>query len=193
MKVKQVEDYAINEFKKKDMIWFIDLHLKPMKEIAFELAEKLDADKTVIELAVWLHDITHVIGIKKIPHDHPKVNSDFAEKFLKENGFDENTIKNVCHCILNHGCQDGRIPKTLEGKIIASADAMAHIKNFEMLLFAGFYLNKYDNKEVYNWLKAKISRDWKQKIMLPEAKEMIKERYHEIEILLENMEKHMGP
>ncbi len=182
MNVKIVENYATKEFKSRKMEWFIELHLKPMKKFALKLAETLDADKEIVEISVWLHDITHTE--KGAPHDHPKVNSEFAEKFLAEKGFDRKTIQSISQCILNHGCHEGRTPKTTEEKIISSADAMAHIANFEALLFVAFYMKNYSPDKTYTWLKDKIERDWNKKILLPQAKEMVKERYEQIRILL---------
>lgn len=184
-KIKVVENYVVEKFEKNGMKWFVELHLKVVRDFAAKLAEIKNADRGVVELSVWLHDITHAQN--NIPNMHNKVNAEFSKTFLKEKGFDEETIEKVCHCILTHRCKDGYFPETLEARIVATADALSHIEKFDLLLELAFYAKKYSTKEAYEWLSKKIARDWNDKILVPEAKEMIKHKYEEVKILLEHM------
>ncbi|MDI6722495.1 MAG: HD domain-containing protein [Candidatus Aenigmarchaeota archaeon] len=189
-KIKEVEDFARQRFEKAGMAWFIGSHLEYVERLALRLAEIKGANKDVLRLSAWLHDISH--ENTSVKEDHHVQNSRFAVKFLRERGFEEGIISAVEHCILTHRCRDEHMPQTLEAKIFASADAMSHIENFSVLLFAAFVLKKYGLETAYNWLSRKIDRDWNRKILIPEGKEMVREKYEEALVMLEKMKMEIG-
>ncbi|MCX6819289.1 MAG: HD domain-containing protein [Candidatus Aenigmarchaeota archaeon] len=92
------------------------------------LADKLHADKEIIDLAALLHDI----GVKDSDDIHERVGAVRAEKILRELKYPEETIQRVKECILTHRTS-GR-PKNKEAEIIRNADAMAHISALPFLI-----------------------------------------------------------
>jgi putative nucleotidyltransferase with HDIG domain len=188
-KVEEIEQYARNVFSNNGMDWFVKLHVEYVEKLALRLADIKHADKTILKLAAWLHDIGH--KPKNDSDRHHIENSAFAAKLLTERGFDERIVKSVEHCILTHRCGDDHKPETLEAQILASADAMSHMENFSMLLYIAFVLERYDLEKAYSWLSTKIDRDWNSKILLPEGKEIIKDKYEEVLKLLEGMKEEL--
>ena len=103
--------------------WFFNDHLKKVEKNALWLLDKIEnADRKIVLLGVWLHDTQRIRGTKM---DHQKGGVQEAEKILGNFEYDVKTIKKVCDIISTHSC-DGTMPNTLEGRILASADAMAH-------------------------------------------------------------------
>lgn len=152
--------------------WFYDGHLMEVEKAAKRLLLKLPkANKDIVMLSVWLHDLQRVRGIKG---DHQKVGATEAEKVLKEFSYDDESIMLVKEAILTHSCSN-KMPKTLEAKILATADAMSHY-------YSNFYLEialtgKRNLKEYKQWTKEKLNRDYNEKIFFPFAKKEIKKKH----------------
>lgn len=152
--------------------WFYETHLLAVEKFAKELLKNLPkANKEVVMLSVWLHDIQRIRGIKG---DHAKAGAEEAEKILKEFNYPEDIIKQAKEIILTHPCEAGIKPKTLEGKILASADAMSHCVNDFYLAIA--VLGERNVKEFKKWALEKLNRDYNKKIFFDFAKKMIKRR-----------------
>jgi hypothetical protein len=100
-----------------------------------------------------------------------------AEKVMKQFGYSEKTIEHVKEIILTHTCEDNHlVPKIIEGKILASADAMSHYIN-------DFYLHilitrDQDLGSFRKWALEKLDRDYNKKIFFDFAKKMIQKRHH---------------
>jgi len=149
--------------------WFYKDHLLQVEKNAKELLdENPQADRKVVLLGVWLHDLQRVRGIKG---DHQKVGAREAEKVMKEYGYDNTIIKQVKDIILSHSCGPVK-PGSLEGKILATADAVSHYQN-------NFYLKvavtgQRDLEEYKAWLKEKLDRNYNKKIYFQSARRKIK-------------------
>jgi len=172
--------------------WGYKYHILPVVKNAIFLAKKLGADLEVVEVAAYLHDI----GVsKKIAgpdfsakeNDHHIVGAKEAKKLLKELKYSDDFIEKVANCILSHRGRKGQSPVTLEEKIIANADAMAHFDTF-LDLFT-FFTEKTTNsfEEAVEAIYQKMKRDWEIKLTLLEAKEMIKPKYEAVMLILESM------
>ena len=154
--------------------WFYDAHLLGVEKFAKFLVNKLPrADKEEVFLGVWLHDLQRIRGIKG---DHAKIGAKEAGGVMKEFGYQEKTIKNVKKIILAHCCDTKLRPKTLESKILASADAMSHYINDFYLIIAT--TGQRDVKNFRKWALEKLDRDYNNKIFFDFAKKEIRERHN---------------
>lgn len=79
--------------------------------------------------------------------------------------------------------------QTIEAEIIASADAMAHFDSF-LDLFDFFTRTCKSFEEAIIEIETKIQRDWNKKL-IPEAKEIIKEKYEAIMLIIKSMKESM--
>jgi putative nucleotidyltransferase with HDIG domain len=157
-------------------------HILPVVEYAEKLAEICDADKEVVELSAWLHDIGR---IKFGARNHELTGAGEAEKILKRFGYSDEIIEQVEHCILAHRGSGSIQPQTMEAKVVAAADALAHFDMFlPMLTAMGKRGKGRDDKIIYRWIYEKIERDWNKKILIPEAIKIAEEKYRAIELLL---------
>jgi putative nucleotidyltransferase with HDIG domain len=150
--------------------WFWDIHIKPVVEYSKQMAEKYGADIEAVWVGAILHDIARLT--EEEPHD--EIGSQKAQAMLLEKGFDEDFAQKVKNIILRHRCRNYP-PESLEEKIVASADAMAHF-------LPPFYLwiGKYSNKNFTQILEGnmhKIERDYNEKIFFKDEKKMVEEKY----------------
>jgi len=152
--------------------WFYTEHLLAVEKYANFLLKKLPrANKELVLLGVWLHDTQIVRGKRG---DHQKEGANEAGKIMREYGYANDMIKKVQSIILTHSC-DKDIPATLEGKILATADAMTHYVNDFYLRIAT--AGQRDLKGFKLWALEKLQRDYNKKIFFSFAKEKIKDRH----------------
>ena len=162
-----------------ELAWKWNAHVNDVVKNSKLLAKKVNADKEIVEISAWLHDIKKIQGDRK---DHHIKGAAEAVKILKEMGYPEEKIKKVEHCIKTHSSDENHMPESIEAKVVASADAMSHFGSF--LLFAKIMFSE-DNKsveEAKEWLRRKYAKSWKK--MIPEARELAKEKYDAIKIIL---------
>lgn len=151
-----------------------ECHILPVVEHSLVLGKKLSADLEVLEIAALLHDYAVVVDIK-LYKDHHLHGSNFAEKILKKFKFPEDKIERVKKCIISHRGSVIISKRTKEEKIIASADAMAHITNLADMFKLTFSIHKFNTLEGAQWLKNKLERSWNK--MIPEGKKLVKDDY----------------
>lgn len=158
-------------------------HLQEAQKWAQYMTKKYpEADKEVIFLAVWLHDIGHYPVPTNI--DHAVRGEEVAKQFLKEESYPEDKMENVLHCVRAHRCRDVQ-PETLEAKIIAFLDAASHMTDTMYLSMAKQVKEKDKDFDVY----AKIERDFRELSLFPEIKEDLVELYESWKNLIKVYEK----
>lgn len=186
---------VLNQIKEKYDGADFKYHIIPVVKNALLLAEKVDANKEVVEMAAYLHDIGRSItknNLKKFEreNEHHIIGEKDSREFLKKWRYDKEFIEKVTHCVLTHRGRKGPEPKTIEAKIIACADAMAHFDTF-LDLFETFLRTSKSFEEALTHIKEKMQRDWNKKLTLPEAKEIVKDKYEAIILLINSMEQYL--
>lgn len=155
-------------------------HTLSVVKYAKLLAKKLKADLEVVEMAALLHDYASVLD-KDLYPDHHLHGARLAEEILQKYSFPPQKIKAIKDCILNHRTSKKAKLPTIEAKIIASADAMAHFDNLSSLFYLAFVQDKMDIEKGTSFVVNKLQRSWEK--LLPEAKELLKEHSKAIKIL----------
>lgn len=160
--------------------WFYSVHLLAVEKFAKQLLEKLpEADEEIVLLGVWLHDLQRIRGLNG---DHAKTGAEEAEKVMKQFNYPDEKIEKVKNIILSHSCDTELMPTTIEGKILASADAMSHYTNDFYLIIAA--TKERDLAGYKKWALEKIEKDYNKKISFDFAKESIKDRYEALKKVL---------
>lgn len=150
-------------------------HILSVAANAKILAAKLNADTEIVEIAALLHDYAGILNIELYPEHHIH-GAKLAEEILQKYNYPKEKKENVKHCILAHRGSKNIPQETLEAKIIACADAMAHFDNIPSLMYLAFSEYKMDIEEGTKFVLEKLERSW-QKLMIPGAREMLKEKY----------------
>jgi len=170
-------------------------HISAVVKNAMLLAGRLKADKEVVEMAAYLHDIARSLNredVKEFVKEniHHIEGAEQSKEFLKELGYDNEFIEKVAHCVLAHRGRAEPNPETLEAKIVACADAMAHFDTF-LDLFNVFLKTADSFEDAVIRIEKKMQRDWEIKLTLPEAKEIVKEKYEAIMLLIKSMKEYI--
>lgn len=187
-KLIQLQNQAIDlSLKNKAMSWFVETHIKLVEKNALWLLEKLpQANREVVLAAVWLHDIMRVLDqemAKDNSGDHAIEGAKFAEKMIDQleiNNPEKDLILEAIRC---HSCKK-ELPQSLEAKIIASADAMAHMYP-EFFLGLLKYDQSFEISEMKSFAVKKIEKDLNNKIFFDFAKDHIKDNYNKIKAFFE--------
>lgn len=164
--------------------WLWKNHVLAVADYASALAKKYKADEDVSRAGALLHDIADVKMPRKNPN-HEKESLALAEKLLKETGYSEKEIDQIVNDALKfHSCHGTQRPQTLEGKILATADSMAHLLT-DFYVYAVWALSK-DGKqleEVKVWVSEKIERDLNVKIHFEDERTEARPSYEHIKAL----------
>ncbi|MFA5207934.1 MAG: HD domain-containing protein [Candidatus Paceibacterota bacterium] len=155
-------------------------HFVPTVKYALELAEELGADKEVVEISAWLHDIGSVIYGRE---DHHLTGAKIAEAKLKEFNYPIEKIEMVKNCILNHRGSQKNNPLSIEEKIIADADALSNFDNIPGIFKAAFIYENLNQGEAKVAVRKKLENKWNQ-LNFENSKEIIKPKYEALKILL---------
>ena len=164
--------------KNKDWDW--KGHIERVVKFSKILAEKTNAEKEIIEIAAWLHDIKKV---KKQGSDHHLHGAEEAGQILKDWGYPEDKIEKVKHCIITHSSDKNYQPATPEAKVLAAADALANLNEFVNLAY-GRFLAGFTIPQAKEWLTEKYIACWEKVNLIPEAKEMAREKYEAVKVIL---------
>src|SRR3989338_3985751 len=140
--------------------------------MALRSGEKADAEVCI--LAALLHDIARVKGIWDDP-ELMESSFEMTEEIMKRHGYDNESIDAVKEAIRFHSCREGK-PRTKEGKVLATADALAHIMSDFYFILPFKKLRMASDAESYQKLvSSKIEMDFNKKIFFPNYKKTRKE------------------
>jgi putative nucleotidyltransferase with HDIG domain len=156
-------------------------HIVYVVKFAKKLAEKLNADTEIVEIAALLHDYA---GIKdsSMTEEHHIYGAVEADRILNEFNYPQDRIQRVKDCIITHR---GSVPMerlTAEAECIASADAMTHVLQVPSLLHLAYVNHGMGIDEGKEWVLSKIERSMRK--LCPEAREMIYEQYLKVKEVL---------
>ena len=95
-------------------------HIMRVYRNAERICKTESGNKKLVLSAVLLHDIIKNKNQKNSAQKSAKL----AEKILKDNNFSSNEIDIISCAIRDHSYSKGRIPSTIEGKILQDADRL---------------------------------------------------------------------
>ena len=172
--VEQLYSQASQDFGQ----WMWKNHVPVVAHKTAELAERFGAEADIAVAGAWLHDFGDVF-VHRHAEDHDDISEREAQKVLQQAGYSEEEIAAVMNDVIGpHSCRDGNLPQTLEGKVMATADALAHLTTNFYVQFAWKHLpeNK-DYDQFIDWVTEKLQRDFNDKIFFDEVKDEVRYRY----------------
>lgn len=100
-------------------------HVLRVYRTAERLGREEGADLEIIRAAALLHDVEGSSPGSETRSSHHLFSADFANQILSKEGWPEDRISAVQHCIRAHRYRsNGEAPQTLEAKIIFDADKL---------------------------------------------------------------------
>lgn len=161
------------------MSWFLEAHIYKVLQNTEWLCEKLpEADKDMVRALVWLHDIIYFTDISKIDA-HAGLGAVKAREMMDAIGICGSEAEIIFEAIACHSCKGDKLPASLEGKILATADAMAHFSpDFYLSLLIDGKQEKCSVSEFKAYALQKLERDFNgKKIFFDFAREKIRASY----------------
>ncbi len=163
--------------------WFYEHHVAVVTDYSEKIARRENADVEISILSALFHDIARTWGTI----EDPLLMAESLEKtqqIMKKYGYSEKKIVAVHDAIIDHSCR-AKLPKTKEGKVLATADALAHLMtDFYFELPFNQWLTASNTFDGYKtWVCEKIERDFHKKIFFSEEKVIAKERYEAFKTL----------
>jgi uncharacterized protein len=160
-------------------LWY--LHLHNVVKYSRVLAVKLNADVEICELSAWLHDISKIEGNKK---NHHISSAKRAREILQSYIYPDDKIKIIESAIITHSSDENFVPKTIEQKILASADALAFFEDFLVFAHKVIHVKKLSLEDAKLIFLEKLDVSWKKASLLDDAKKIAEPRYETIKSLL---------
>jgi putative nucleotidyltransferase with HDIG domain len=168
--------------------WMWDNHVQWVAGKTKELAEKYGANVEKAYCAALLHDLADAKHVRS-DKDFKKASDEMGAAVLVEAGFSEDDIKEIIEIIIHpHSCKPGNLPTTLEGKVLATADALFHLQTSFFAMFC--YKNRPEVLSSYEewqgWIDEKLERDYHVKIFFDDEKEIAKPDYEALSRVFRN-------
>ena len=163
--------------------WLFEYHVFVVAERAGMLADRFGANKELAMAAGMLHDIADAVMRREDPK-HEEESATIARRLLREAGFsDEETRVIVDDAMKRHGCHEGDCPLSLEGRVMATADALAHLQTdfYEHAIEARQADETID--QIKKWALSKLERDINAKIFFSEVREEVRLNYERLKCL----------
>jgi len=158
--------------------WMYRKHVKSVAEYGVRYAEQFHGNVDRVVAACLLHDIADTKISRSNSSQHHELGEEIARTILHEADFSENDIAIIVDDALRfHSCHGDERPQTLDGKIMATADAAAH-------LLTKFYDEnenelpvQRDKSTFQSRVKKKIDHDFHNKIFFDEVRDEVEKRY----------------
>lgn len=151
----------------------VKYHIEPVVKSAKNLALKFNADVQVVEIASYLHDVTKITGDRK---KHHITGAKYAEVFLSKYNIEEWKVESIKNCIKKHRGLSEYTRDTIEEKIVATADAIAHIEHPLTLFYAWYGKRQCQIDEGADGIINKLQKSW-EKIEFEDVKKELEEKY----------------
>lgn len=154
--------------------WLYENHIFQVADIAGKLAEKYGGNKELAIASALLHDIADAVMKRENP-EHEEKTRETAKSLLENSDFTDEEIKIVVDDALRfHSCRDIERPQSLEGKVMAAADAVVHLQS-DFYGHAKAFMGREKILE-------KIDRDFNNKIAFEEVRESVKPDYEKLKV-----------
>ncbi|MBA3723754.1 MAG: HD domain-containing protein [Candidatus Levybacteria bacterium] len=163
-------------------VWAYLNHVQVVAKNAERIAQEQNANIEHCVSGALLHDIADAV-MTRFSKGHEKESLRIANEILEKSGYtDQERNFIVNEIIAPHSCSH-TIPTALEGKVLATADAMAHFQTDFFLYFAWQHLGGKDLSELKKWVLIKIEKHFNKKIFFEEYRKEVEPKYKAIKLL----------
>ncbi len=181
-KIRDLIENVCREGKGPFDIVFFEKHICVMAGIADALAKTLGADREIVALSAYLHDIAAIEDYASVARHHI-LGSERAAEILSSHGYPDDKIAAVRQCAVTHSAPLALSQGTLEEVCISNADAVSQVLMPGYWLHYAFVVKQYGYKQGLEWYAEKTDAHYA--AMVPEAKAIAEEAYRAMRVLLE--------
>lgn len=114
-------------------------HINRVEALCLDIQKEEGGNSLILRLAALLHDVG-VLKEHEEGGDHAVYSAEIASEFLTKAGLEKEHIEAVANCILTHRFSGGKIPDTIEARILQDADrldALGAVGIFRAILSMG--------------------------------------------------------
>lgn len=156
---------------------FVRQPLFIVADLAEKIAKRFGVNTDLSRAAGMLHDIADAVTSRFDPM-HEDKSFEIARSFLEASEYSQEEINIIINDALKfHSCRKGKKPKTGVGKVLATADAVAHLTTDFYTYGTWASKGEKEYAATKDWAKGKIERDYKEKILFPAVKKEVKKDY----------------
>lgn len=134
-------------------------HIEAVVKNGSILAGRYNADREIVTIAAWLHDIASVTDYSLYEQHHIH-GAEIARELLTGLGYDPEKIPRVEMCIRNHRGSVNSERMTPEEMCVADADAVSHFDSLPSLLYLAYKIRGMDITEGRDFVKNKLERSF---------------------------------
>jgi putative nucleotidyltransferase with HDIG domain len=168
--------------------WMYENHVLIVAKFSKEVAERVGAKPELAEAAGMLHDIADAVMVRENP-EHETKSLELARSFLQETNFTNEEMAIIVDDVIKyHSCHGSDAPLSLEGRSMATGDALGHLTTpFYDYLIEVFLKRGETASEIKEWGKEKIERDFNKKIFFDEIRAETRSGYERVRKLFEDL------
>ncbi|MBD5083483.1 MAG: HD domain-containing protein [Clostridiales bacterium] len=152
-------------------------HIEAVVKNGALLAERYGADKEIVMIVAWLHDIASATDYS-LYQDHHIHGAEMARDILLQWNYETERIEWVQRCIRNHRGSVSLDQESVEEVCVADADAISHFDSLPSLLYLAYRERGMDFEEGRNFVKDKLERSFQK--LSPRSRELYENRYRQI-------------
>jgi len=156
---------------------FYEQHILLNERYSHRLADILNADKEILSLAAYLHDIAAISDFTTLAEHHLK-GAEKAGQILANKGYPLSVITKVQKCIVTHSAPVALGEGTIEEVCFSNADAITQIVNPVYWLYYAFSVRGFSYEDGKRWYYERVTTHW-EKLIAP-AKQLIEADYRNI-------------
>jgi len=156
-------------------------HIEAVVKNSEILAEKYNADKEIVMIAAWLHDIASITDYA-LYEDHHLHGAEMAYEILSKLSYEESKILIVQNCIRNHRGSICIDKSNIEEVCVADADAISHFDSVPSLLYLAYVERQMDIDEGIRFVKGKLDRSFCK--LSKESKVFYEDKYRQVMSIL---------
>lgn len=156
-------------------------HIFQVAEEARKVAQRFGGDPDLAEAAGLLHDIADAV-MSRFDSEHSSKSEVLARSLLREAGFTNTEITTIVDDAMKyHSCRAGNLPQTLEGKAVATGDAVVHLSTDFYSFMTGTQRKRGESEEkIQEWVSEKLERDFQIKISYDEVRNEMAPEYEKL-------------
>ena len=177
-KVAQLVQEAYESTSEDFANWMWSNHVPLVAQKTKELAKRFNANEDIAVAGAWLHDFGDVF-VNRFDSKHQETTVAKSIEILKIAEYSDDEIEQVLNQVIEpHSCREGNLPTMIEGKVMATADALAHLTSDFYVQCAWKHIPEGKSyPEFVEWVAEKLERDFNSKIFFVEVKEEVRYRY----------------
>ena len=163
--------------------WIWSCHVPVVAQKAQELCERFEGKPEFAVAGAWLHDLGDAF-VSRFAPDHEGISRTEAEKILQQAEYTPEEIRIVLEEVIEpHSCEP-ELPTLHEGKIMATADALAHVTTDFYARVCWLHIPQDKNYDEFKeWVQKKVDRDFYKKIFFDEIRAEVRPKYEAIKLV----------